>query len=291
MLQDFSWISYNNSMTNSMNSHLIKRYKHISRLLERLRPEGPPWAVAAPASEEPRGDIIVFPGSFNPPTLAHLAMLRAARDFAGRKTGGHWRVYAALSRHIVDKEAVERMTLLDRVVLLEDVLANHVKHAGILLLNRGLYVEQAQGMRAAFPQVRRLSFLVGFDKIVQILDPRYYVDRDSALRELFSLAHLLVAPRGGDGEQALRELLARAENRPFACSIHLLPLAERYRDMSSTQARQAPTLESVPREVYDFLQRTRPYEPPLPQSDGSQRDIYAERTRDIQLRLASGERV
>ena len=282
---------YNSCMTISMSSQRIRQYQHIHRLLERLRPDGPPWAVVAPKSREPRGDIIVFPGSFNPPTLAHLAMLRAARDFARRKTGGHWQVYAALSRHIVDKEAVERMTLLDRVVLLEGVLAAHVRHAGILLLNRGLYVEQAQGIRAAFPQVRRLSFLVGFDKIVQILDPRYYTDRDRALRQLFALAHLLVAPRGGDGEQELRELLARADNRPFASSIHLLPLAERYREMSSTRVRQEATLESLPREVYDFLQRTRPYEPAQQQIDGSPRDIYTRRTRSIQNWLANEESV
>jgi nicotinamide-nucleotide adenylyltransferase len=272
-----------------MSAHLIQHYKHINRLLERLRPEGPPWAALAPGSEEPRGDIIVFPGSFNPPTLAHLAMLRAARDFARRRSGGHWQVYAALSRHIVDKEAVERLTLLDRIVLLEEVLATHVRHAGIVLLNRGLYVEQAQGMRVAFPRVRRLFFLVGFDKIVQILDPHYYQDRDSALRELFAQAHLLVAPRGGEGEEDLRELLNRAENRPFASSIHPLPLAAQYRNLSSTQARQEATLESVPRTVYDFLQRTRPYESAHPQSAGLSRDIYAERTRDIQRWLATGE--
>jgi len=197
-------------------------------------------------------------------------------------------VYAALSRQIVDKEAVERMTQLDRVVLLERVLAQHVKHAGILLLNRGLYVEQAQGIRAAFPQVRRLRFLVGFDKLVQILDPRYYDERDSELRELFALARLLVAPRGNDGVGELNELLAREENHRFAVFVRLLPLEERYRAMSSTEAREAATLEIVPREVRDFIQRTRPYEPSVPQADGSERDFYAERTRELRGLLAPG---
>src|SRR5579859_718370 len=146
-------------MTIHIDPHLLQHYKHVERLLEHLQPQREPWAVVAPKSPEPRGDIIVFPGSFNPPTLAHLAMLRQARADASRHTGRRWQVYAALSKHIVDKEAVERMTLLDRVVLLERVLAQHVRYAGIMLLNRGLYVEQAQGIRAAFPQVQRLSFL------------------------------------------------------------------------------------------------------------------------------------
>ena len=266
-----------------MNTHLaphaLRQYKRVHRLLESLDPAAEPWALASPGSEEPRGNIIVFPGSFNPPTTAHLAMLRQARKVA-RRRGGHWRVYAALSKQIVDKETVERITLLERVVLLERVLKSEVKHAGILLLNRGLYVEQARGIRAAFPEVRRLSFLIGFDKIVQILDPRYYDDREAALRELFALAQLLVAPRGGDSEHELRELLARPENRPFARNIRPLPLAAEYRDISSTQIRQGadPQLREIPAEARDFILRTRPYAPP----DSTERDLYGERSRALQ---------
>lgn len=273
-----------------MNIHIapriLRKYRRARRLLERLDPQALPWALAAPGTESPRGDIIVFPGSFNPPTQAHLAMLRQARRVAERRRGGHWRVYAALSRQIVDKEAVERMTLLDRLVLLERVLKSQVRHAGILLLNRGLYVEQAEGIRAAFPEVRRLYFLLGFDKIVQILDPHYYSDRDAALRELFALAHLLVAPRGADGEAELKELLARPENRPFAGSIHALPLDQRYRNISSTHARQEAQPGEVPEEARDFIQRTRPYIPQL-LDDSQERDIYAERTHQLQELLAS----
>lgn len=275
-------------MTMQIDPHLLQHYRRVQGVLASLRPQGEPWAAVSPRSRQPRGDMIVFPGSFNPPTLAHLAMLRQARTFAARHEGGHWLIYAALSRHIVDKEAVERMTLLDRVVLLERVLADHVRHAGVLLLNRGLYVEQAQGIRAAFPQVRRLRFLVGFDKLVQILDPRYYDEREQALRELFALAGLLVAPRGGDGERELRELLARTENRPFARFIRLLPLEERYRNLSSTHARLHAELDTVPREVHDFIQRARPYAPPLRQADGTERDLYAERTNVLQRLLATG---
>lgn len=275
-------------MTIHIEPHLLQYYQHVECLLAGLQPEGEAWAVVASRLREPRGDVIVFPGSFNPPTLAHLALLRQARTFAGRHRRGNWQVYAALSRHIVDKEAVERMTLLDRVVLLERVLANHVRHAGIMLLNRGLYVEQAQGIRAAFPQVRQLFFLLGFDKIVQILDPRYYVERDSALRELFALAQLLVAPRAGAGKPELQELLTWPENRPFARYIHPLPLDECYQYMSSTDARTTAALDILPREVRDFIQRTRPYAPPLRQADGAERDLYAERTRALRDLLATG---
>ena len=276
-------IGYNDGMDIRVAPQQLRRYKRAYRVLERLNPATSPWALVAPRSAPPRGNILVFPGSFNPPTVAHLALLRQARKFANRQ-GGHWQLYAALSKQIVDKEAVERLTLLDRVVLLDGILHQQVKHAGILLLNRGLYVEQAEGIRAAFPQVRRLSFLLGFDKIVQILDPRYYTDRDAALRELLHEAHLLVAPRGAEGQAELHELLARPENRPFAHAIHPLPLAGAYREISSTQARQNTRsgLRVLPEEARDFITRTRPYAQPQARSDGTEIDFYAERTRALQ---------
>ncbi|MEO7020600.1 MAG: hypothetical protein ABI234_10665 [Ktedonobacteraceae bacterium] len=260
----------------------LRTYQRAHNILTSLDPAANPYACISPGSAQPRGTIVVFPGSFNPPTSAHLAMLQQARTFA-RHQGGCWQVYAALSKYSVDKEAVERMTLLDRVMLLERVLTGQGAHAGIMLLNRGLYVEQGLGIRVAFPRVRRLFFLVGFDKIVQILDPRYYTERDAPLRELFSRAQLLVAPRGANGERELAELLARPENRPFASSIRLLPLAERYREMSSSQIRQNAQSSEIPALARDFIWRTHPYNTPsYPATASPQIDLYAERTRALQ---------
>jgi nicotinic acid mononucleotide adenylyltransferase len=272
-------------MNISIAPHILRHYRRIQHTLERLDPAKAPWATISPGSQAPRANSLVFPGSFNPPTLAHLAMLRQARAWITQRHGGHWQIYAALSRHIVDKETTARMTLLDRVALLERLLTGHT---GVLLLNRGLYVEQAQGIRAAFPQIRRLYFLLGFDKIVQIIDMRYYADRDAALRELFTLAELLVAPRGADGKNQLNALLARPENRPFVSYIHALPLDARYREMSSTSARQGVRLSDVPAEVGDFIQRTRPYASPACLSDGTACDVYARRTRALHALLATG---
>ena len=160
-------IVYNWDMKIPFAKQTLRSYQRTQNVLAHLDLATKPYFFITPGSAPPRGNIVVFPGSFNPPTNAHLAMLRQARVFA-RKQGGDWQVYAALSKYSVDKEAVERMTLLDRVVLLERVLKSQGSHAGIMLLNRGLYVEQARGLRAAFPRARRLLFLVGFDKIVQI---------------------------------------------------------------------------------------------------------------------------
>lgn len=240
------------------------RLKQIQSLLDQLNPQADPQALIVPGSPIPSGIVIVFPGSFNPPTNAHLALMSQARQYArshlssANEKNQAIHLYTAISKHIVDKEAVVRPSLLDRILLLDTVLRHHLRHTGIMLLNRGLYVEQAQGIRACFPRVTKLYFLIGFDKIVQILDPHYYKDRDAALRELFALAELLVAPRGSAGQGELHSLLNTSENSPFAGYIHPLPFSAAYRDFSSTRIRQNPEahLQDVPSEVRNFIQQT-----------------------------------
>ena len=275
-----------------ISSYTLKRYKKIQVLLDQLDPQAPSQALVVPGSPTPQGKIIVFPGSFNPPTLAHLALLKQAWQFARAHDPMH--VYAALSTHITDKERVERPLLLDRIALLETVLRNHVRHTGIILFNRGLYVEQAAAIHNAFPQVSDLYFLVGFDKILQIFDPHYYEDRDQALHKLFELADFLVAPRGEAGPEELDILLDRPENRQYAAHVHALPLSATYRYISSTNIRQVLSAheQEVPSEVRRFIHETHVYEPPVELHDGTKIDQYGERMQAIEsaLKLISAER-
>lgn len=273
----------------------IETYRHIQRLLDQLDPDGVPRALITPGSPRPLGEIIVFPGSFNPPTTAHLALLEQAERFAREQpaTTGEVYLYAAVSKRITDKENVDRPLLIDRIVLIERVVRNHLARAGVMLFNRGLYVEQAGAVHATFPDVKRLFFLIGFDKIVQILDPRYYSDRDTALRELFGLAELLVAPRGQDGPDALESLLAKSENQPFRAHIHALPFDPTYRGVSSTRIRERPDryAEDEPPEVRQFIRETHAYEPPVRQADGAVIDYYGDYVQMIQkmLKKTTGE--
>ncbi len=266
-------------------SYTIQRFKRVQALLDQLDPEVAPQALIVPGSPTPDGNIIVFPGSFNPPTTAHLALLKQARQFA--RSHGFAHLYAAISKRTTDKETVERPLLLDRIILLETVLRHHLRHTGIMLLNRGLYVEQAEGVRASFPQVKRLYFLIGFDKIVQIFDPHYYENRDAALHELFALAELLVAPRGGAGTAELAQLLDQPENRQFAQFVHALPLSAAFQNISSTRIRQSfdADEQEVPPEVRRFIRETHAYMPPQELADGSKIDYYGERMRAIEAAL------
>lgn len=281
-------VCYNYSMeqTFHISQETIEAYRSVQHLLDQLDPDAAPQALITPGSPRPRGEIIVFPGSFNPPTTAHLALLEQAEQFARTQpqTSGEIYLYAAVSKRITDKEKVDRPSLLDRIVLIERVVRNHLAHAGVMLFNRGLYVEQADAVHGSFPDVKRLYFLIGYDKIVQILDPRYYKDRDAALWELFKLADVLVAPRGQDGPEALDALLAKPENQPFRAHIHALPFDPAYRAVSSSRIREQSDrfTEDEPPEVQQFVHETHAYEPPRRQADGSVVDYYGAYEQTIQ---------
>ncbi|HTK10372.1 MAG TPA: hypothetical protein VL485_24590 [Ktedonobacteraceae bacterium] len=256
---------------------VLQRMRHIQALLDQLKRDATPRALPVPGSLQPRGDVVVLPGSFNPPTSAHLALLKAAHSYIHQHRAPI-QLYAAFTIHTVDKEAVERPLLLDRVLLLQKLL-RRIPHTGILLINRGLYVEQAEGIRRSFPSVRQIFFLMGYDKIVQIFDPRYYEDRDAALSRLFSLAQVLVVPRGDGDEQDVSALLQQPQNQQFARFVHPLPFSPAYRDVSSTRVRQHAwtTRQDIPREVREFMRRTRAYALPIRSRDGAQIDYYAQR--------------
>lgn len=192
-------------------------------------PEPSALPVAGPRLDG-AGTVALLPGSFNPPTVAHLALARAGLE------RGADAVLFSLATRTVDKEVITGAALEDRLLLLELLSARDAR-LGVLLVNRGLYVDQAVAVHAAFPSLREVIYLVGYDKIAQIFDPRYYDDRDAALERLFALASFLVAPRADAGPEELDNLLSRPENRRFAAAVEPLHLPPALRDVASSAVR------------------------------------------------------
>ena len=240
----------------------LERFYDLERLVAHGRalrelaahPEGAVRHVAGDAPA-PGARLGLLAGSFNPPTIAHQTLA-----LAGLTAGGLDHAWYALSTLTVDKEVVTGAGLEDRLLLL-DLLVEADRRLGVLVLSRGLYVDQARLVRTAYPGLGGPVFLVGFDKIVQIFDPRYYDDRDRALEQLFGLASFLVAPRGDDEAPALARLLDQPENRRFAGAVRPLDLPPGLRDVASSTVRGSladggQPERTVPPEVTAFIDRT-----------------------------------
>ena len=227
----------------------------LRRLLAGLGPAGGPagrplavQVCGAPLAPVRR--LVAMAGSFNPPHAAHLALLEAGM-LAGEADAGVF----VLSARTIDKERVTGLMLEDRLWLLcrlreafEGDAAGAAaaprprpseRHLGVVATAQGLYVDQARALQRLAPRAGRVVFVTGFDKIVQIFEPRYYEDRDAALGELFRRATFLVAPRDASTPADLEALLDRAENRRYAGGVAGLRISPELAGLSSTAVRAA----------------------------------------------------
>ena len=149
----------------------------------------------------------VYPGSFNPPTVAHLAIADAARRQRHLDS-----VTLVLSQRALAKEHVEHPRFEDRHRIVVESVA-HLPWLRVIVTDLQLLVDIATGHDV---------LILGADKWDQINDPVWYsnsaAERDAAVARLPELA---IAPRP-----------------PIEVpSQHRLDVHNDFRDVSSTRAR------------------------------------------------------
>lgn len=122
----------------------------------------------------------VYPGSFNPPTVAHLALSRAVAEQRSCDV-----VVWSLSTSPLGKEDVEHPTVAERAAVLRDITARY-DWLDVQVTDRRLLSDIAMGFDV---------IVMGADKWHQINEPRWYdhvFDRDAAIAALPEIA---VGPR------------------------------------------------------------------------------------------------
>lgn len=122
----------------------------------------------------------VYPGSFNPPTVAHLAISEAARDQHQLD-----QVVWSLSTTTLAKEHVDRPLFGHRLEVLEATAAG----------TSWLEVQVTQAQLLAEIAVGFDVLIMGADKWAQIQEPRWYDSEADRLQALTGLPVLAVAPR------------------------------------------------------------------------------------------------
>jgi hypothetical protein len=125
----------------------------------------------------------VYPGSFDPPTIAHVAIAEAAV-----RVGALARLDLAISRLALGKDAGVQRPLAARVARLER-LTHSRPWLHVVVTDAQLVVDIAAGYDVV---------VMGADKWAQVRDPAWYhgstAARDAAIARL---ARVLVAPRPG----------------------------------------------------------------------------------------------
>jgi nicotinate-nucleotide adenylyltransferase len=129
----------------------------------------------------------VFPGSFNPVTVAHLALAEAALNEVDQ-------VLFVLPRQFPHK-SYSGASFGQRVELVTAAIDGNPRFSSAAC-NGGLFVEIAAECREAYGADVRLSFLCGRDAAERIADWDY--GRPGAFLEMLKQFDLLVAARSGE---------------------------------------------------------------------------------------------
>jgi nicotinic acid mononucleotide adenylyltransferase len=118
-----------------------------------------------------------------------------------------------------------------------DALSRLARRPGLAwgLTSSGLLVDQVAGARRRWPTAH-LTVLLGSDKALQLLDPRWYADRDAALDRLLAEADVRFAARSG--EDLVTPLLARRGYERWAGRFTRLRAAAEAAATSSGEVRR-----------------------------------------------------
>jgi len=129
----------------------------------------------------------VLPGTFNPPTRAHLALADAALAHCDE-------VLFVLPRALPHKD-YSGVGFQERLKLLGGVVAEHPRYAAAAS-DGGLFVEIAKECRSVYGREVEMAFLCGRDAAERIVGWKY--EREEMLAEMFEQFSLLVARRQGE---------------------------------------------------------------------------------------------
>lgn len=162
--------------------------------------------------------IAAYPGSFDPPTVAHLAVAEAALDQLGVD-----RVELVISLDPLGKDAARQVRVRDRLAVIAAV-AEARPWLSLTTTEHRLIADIAAGYDA---------IVMGADKWAQVLDPDWYdgssTARDRAIARLPVVGLAPRAPATGDGPA---EVVLPGDLRVVDLEVH-----PSHRAVSATSAR------------------------------------------------------
>jgi nicotinic acid mononucleotide adenylyltransferase len=230
--------------------------------LAELRRPGPPrLEVLLPGEIGSPGPAVVglLSGSFDPPTIAHRALARGLVEMGCELVLLVWSVRTLPKERAPGGDPSP--PLLDTAARIECLAAlagspQAGPGLGVALSSHGLIAEQAEAAAHRFPGARLVAGM-GSDKVLQLLDPRWYEDRTPALDRLTALATVAYAARAGE-EELVRAALADPANARWRWAFGSLGCDPAVAAVSSREVRTRlrageDVSDLVPPEVFRLL--------------------------------------
>ena len=157
----------------------------------------------------------ILPGSFNPPTLAHIELANAGSRVVDE--------VLFIVPSVLPHKEYSGASLEQRLAMLES--AGFEMPHSIATTDCGLYIDIGRDCREYYDSRATLSFLCGRDAAERILNWDY--GQPGVVEELLQEFELLVAPRAGAFEPPVE----------FRDRVRLLDIAEGHDEVSSSEVR------------------------------------------------------
>ncbi|KAF9923237.1 hypothetical protein FBU30_006685 [Linnemannia zychae] len=161
-----------------------------------------PFTNDRPASTTHPTRIAVLDSSFNPPTMAHYQLLKAAAR------SGCDAVLLLLATNNVDKgqtgtSAIERLEMMEAVAM--ESIRNEkedpaLRHMAVGLTIHARFMDKAQPILDYYPpNTVQLSWIMGHDTMIRLFDPKYYTDVHKDMAPFFEQCDVICSSRPGYG--------------------------------------------------------------------------------------------
>jgi len=160
----------------------------------------------------------VYPGSFDPPTIAHVHLAETAIEQLGLD-----RVDFAISAHTLGKDDARLTPIEDRVAELSAISSDNPR-IGVITTADSLLADIAEDYEVV---------ILGADKWHQVLDPVWYGDTESRNEALQRLPIVALAPRPPwpmPGEDA-------SADAPAGVEVFVLDTDPAHHPVSATEVR------------------------------------------------------
>ncbi|EJD49540.1 Nucleotidylyl transferase [Auricularia subglabra TFB-10046 SS5] len=179
--------------------------------------------------------VLVLDASFNPPTKAHLALARTPIDSNGTPADA---TLLLLSVTNADKRPKPGDATPEQRLEMMRILANELgEPVAVAAIDAPTFVGKAHALRSL--GATQLSFAMGTDTLVRLLNSKYYGDSTdamhSALRSFFHGDHARVLCAHRDGEPVPES--AREYMNADANFVSLVELGETAEGVSSSEVR------------------------------------------------------
>lgn len=198
-----------------------------------------------------KGPLLVLDSSFNPPTLAHMSLIKAAVS----RYPSSPQVLLLLGTSNPDKPTQTPENYAHRLAMIQ-LFAKELSFVAsqpvIALTKHSRFIDKVSDMQQLAPW-KTIVFLVGYDTLLRIFDPKYYLESefDSAIQRLLTTAQFCCVAREFNTTTSMPQVGSVATQLEFSKSV---PQMAQYADrivmvqpqskVSSSQARKVASASS-----------------------------------------------